>query len=213
MTGAAFDTCRGLAFAAAGDVKNREHWGITVQGSSPTAECGVSSMKKIALLSLLATFLATVSVFAQQPKFEIADVHVSATARGFAQNFGGVPRAGRYVNRDATMLNLIEAAYGVSEDGISGGPGWLASDLFDVIAKVPDGTTPATANYMLQGLLADRFGLTIRNEARPVPRFVLSVGNGGSQRYHRFRGSRKRAWTEAGEAKEIHSGDRRRSRG
>jgi hypothetical protein len=60
-------------------------------------------MKKIVLLRLL----ATMSVFAQQPKFEIADVHVSATPRGFAQNFGGVLRGGRYVNRDATMLNLI----------------------------------------------------------------------------------------------------------
>jgi uncharacterized protein (TIGR03435 family) len=102
-------------------------------------------MKKLALLSLLATTF----VFAQQPKFDLADVHVSATAPRFAQNFGGVLREGRYVNRDATMLNLIVAAYGVSEDTIAGGPGWLSSDLFDVIAKVPDGTTPATANLML----------------------------------------------------------------
>ena len=49
------------------------------------------------------------------------------------------------------------AAYGVSEDDVAGGPGWLSSDLFDVIAKVPDGTTPATANLMLQTLLAERF--------------------------------------------------------
>jgi len=50
--------------------------------------------------------LAVIPVFAQQPKFDIADVHVSPTARTFAQNFGGVLREGRYVNRDATMLNL-----------------------------------------------------------------------------------------------------------
>jgi uncharacterized protein (TIGR03435 family) len=134
-------------------------------------------MKKIALLSLL----AIVPALPQQPKFELADVHVSTTAPGFAQNFGGVLRAGRYVNRDATMLDLVEAAYGVSEDGIAGGPGWIASDLFDVIAKVPDGTTQATANLMLQSLLADRFKLVIRNDTRPVPRYVLSVGKGGSK--------------------------------
>ena len=92
-------------------------------------------MKKIVFLGLL----TIIPAFTQQPKFEIADVHVSTTAKGFAQNFGGVLRAGRYVNRDATMLNLIEAAYSVSEDSISGGPGWVSSDLFDVIAKVPDG--------------------------------------------------------------------------
>jgi len=137
-------------------------------------------MKKIALLSLL----ITVPALAQQPKFEIADVHVSSTAPGFAQNFGGVLRAGRYVNRDATMLELIEAAYGVTEDSISGGPAWLNSELFDVIAKVPDGATPATAKLMLQALLADRFKLVIHPGTQPVPRYVLSVGKGGSKLKH-----------------------------
>jgi uncharacterized protein (TIGR03435 family) len=134
-------------------------------------------MKKIALLSLLTILPA----LAQEPKFDMADVHVSATAHGFAQNFGGVIRGGRYVNRDATMLTLIEAAYGVSEDSISGGPGWLSSDLFDVIAKIPDGTTPAAANLMLKALLEDRFKLVIHNGTSPVPRYVLSVGKGGSK--------------------------------
>jgi uncharacterized protein (TIGR03435 family) len=134
-------------------------------------------MKTIALLSLLAIAPA----LAQQPKFEIADVHASATAHGFAQNFGGVLREGRYVNRDATMLQLIEAAYDVSEDNIAGGAGWVNSDVFDVIAKVPDGTTMATANLMLQALLAERFGLAIKQETRPVPRYALVVGKGGSK--------------------------------
>src|SRR5215470_6658988 len=95
----------------------------------------VRTMKKIALLSLL----AITRVVAVEPKFVVADVHISPTARGFAQNFGGVLRAGKYVNRDATMLNLITSAYGVTEDGVTG-PGWISGDLFDVIAKVPDGT-------------------------------------------------------------------------
>ena len=125
--------------------------------------------------------LAVAPVFAQQPKFEIADVHVSPTARTFAQNFGGVLREGRYVNRDATMLQLIVAAYGVSEDNIAGGPGWIASDLFDVVAKVPDGTTIATANLMLQDLLVERFHLVVRNDTRPVPRYVLTVAKNGSK--------------------------------
>jgi uncharacterized protein (TIGR03435 family) len=111
-----------------------------------------------------------------QAKFVIADVHVSPTAPGFAQNFGGVLREGLYINRDATMLSLIKSAYGVSEDTIAGGPGWIASDLFDVVAKVPDGTTPATANVMLQNLLAERFGLVVKNQLSPVPRYVLSAG-------------------------------------
>jgi uncharacterized protein (TIGR03435 family) len=131
-----------------------------------------------AMLSIDEAASAVPSAQTQQPKFEIADVHVSTTAPGFAQNFGSVLRGGMYINRDATMLELIETAYGVSEDAIAGGPGWLGSDLFDVIAKVPDGTTAATANLMLQNLLAERFGLMVHNETGPLPRYVLSVGKG-----------------------------------
>jgi uncharacterized protein (TIGR03435 family) len=134
-------------------------------------------MTKIALLCLLTIGAAA----AQQPKFDLADVHGSPTSPGSAQNFGGVLREGRYVNRDTTMLQLIEAAYGVQEDGIAGGPGWVSSDLFDVIAKVPEGTTTESANLMLQALLAERFKLVIKNEKRPVPRYVLTIGKGGSK--------------------------------
>src|SRR3954470_4292627 len=111
-------------------------------------------MKKVALLTLLAILPALAQTPQPEPRFDAADVHVSPTAPGFGQNFGGVLREGRYVNRDATMLNLISSAYGVSEDNIAGGPGWISLDLFDVIARVAEGTTPATANLMLQSLLS-----------------------------------------------------------
>ncbi len=116
-----------------------------------------------------------------QPKFLMADVHVSTTSHFAVQSFGGVLRNGKYIDRDETMLQFIKGAYSVDDDNIAGGPGWLSSDLFDVIAKVPDGTTPATANLMMRALLADRFGLVIRNETRPLPRYVLSVDKGGSK--------------------------------
>jgi uncharacterized protein (TIGR03435 family) len=90
-------------------------------------------MNKVALVSLLMALPA----LAQQPKFDIADVHLSTTPRWFGQNSGGLIRDGRYVNRDVTMLNLIEAAYDVSEDTVAGGPRWLDTDLYDVIAKAP----------------------------------------------------------------------------
>ena len=134
-------------------------------------------MKKIALLS----FLAIIPAFAQQPKFDLADVHASSTAYWFAEYNGGLIRDGIYINRDATILNLIRTAYGVTEDVIAGGPSWLKSDLFDVVAKVPEGTTPATANLMLQRLLSERFGLVIQKETSPRPEYVLSVGKGGSK--------------------------------
>jgi uncharacterized protein (TIGR03435 family) len=118
---------------------------------------------------------------AQQPKFEIADVHPSTTLRTFVQSFGGVVRQGIYINREATMLDLIKAAYGVSDDDVSGGPGWISYDLFDIVGKVPAGTTSATANLMLQSLLSERFGLAVRHDTRPVPRYILTIGKSGSK--------------------------------
>ena len=85
---------------------------------------------------------------------------------------------GRYIIRDASLLALIEAAYGGTRIRLRAAPR-LDLDVFDVIAKVPAGTTQATADLMLQSLLAERFGLVARRETRP--RFVLSVGPGGSK--------------------------------
>jgi uncharacterized protein (TIGR03435 family) len=159
-------------------------------------------MRKI-WIALFSLMIATAVVIAQQPtqqakvdtaqksdaaaksdaspKFELADVHVSATAAGFAQNFGGVLREGKYVNRDVTLLTLIAAAYGVPEEAVVGGPGWISSDLYDIVAKVPEGTKMATANLMLKSLLVERFGLTTHEGTYPLPRYVLSVGKGGSK--------------------------------
>jgi uncharacterized protein (TIGR03435 family) len=65
---------------------------------------------------------------------------------------------------------MEETGYGVSDDGISGGPESVSYDLFDVIGKVPDDTTPAKATLMLESLLSERFGLVVRRDTRPVPR-------------------------------------------
>ena len=61
-------------------------------------------MKKVALLSLLAILPA----LAQTPQPERRGLRLPTSMSvqplaGFAQNFGGVLREGRYVNRDATQ--------------------------------------------------------------------------------------------------------------
>jgi hypothetical protein len=59
------------------------------------------------------------------------------------------------------------------------GPGWIASDRFDVVAKSPDGVPDSELGPMLQALLKDRFGLVLHPETREVPAWVLVVGKGG----------------------------------
>src|SRR5262249_55892839 len=137
------------------------------------------------LASLSFAVVLSFSLFGQAPEkpqtFELADVHTSPPS-GIAQlaqmSGGGAPRNGRFEIRNATMLDLVRTAYSVEPEKVVGGPNWLASDRVDVIAKVPAGTTQENARLMLRALLAERFGLTIHNDSRPLPVFVLSAGSG-----------------------------------
>jgi uncharacterized protein (TIGR03435 family) len=125
-------------------------------------------------------FLLSFVVFGQsadKPTFEIADVHASPPS-ALAQLSGGVPRGGRYELRNASMIDLIRTAYSVPEDRVLGGPTWVSTDRFDVIAKTPANVTPETAKLMLQALLADRFGLKVHNDNKPIAVFVLAAGKG-----------------------------------
>ena len=111
------------------------------------------------------------------PAFEAADVHVSPYRRIPFMN-GNVLRGDRYVLHQATMVDLIATAYGVDASTVQGGPIWLESDRFEVIAKAPATTPPATVKLMLQSLLADRFKLVLHNGSQPLPAFVLTTGKG-----------------------------------
>ena len=69
--------------------------------------------------------------------FEIADVHLSAT--GASQGGGFLP-GGRLELKGMTMLDLVSIAYGVENSAVAGGPAWINSKKFDIVAKAPAGT-------------------------------------------------------------------------
>ncbi len=115
---------------------------------------------------------------AAPPTFEIADVHASPKGK-LPYMTGGVLRGTRYDIRNASLLDLIRTAYSIDDDSkIQGGPSWLETDRFDVVAKAPASATQDTVKLMLQALLADRFKLVVRMDSKPMPVFVLSLGKG-----------------------------------
>jgi uncharacterized protein (TIGR03435 family) len=125
---------------------------------------------------LSAVFLAGAALAQGAPpaKFDLADVHASKpteTEFNFFVNGGSVELRG------ATMLDLIEVAYHVHDNEVIGGPGWLNTDRFDIAAKAQPATPEDQIQSMLQALLVDRFKLAIHREERPLPAFVLTVGN------------------------------------
>jgi uncharacterized protein (TIGR03435 family) len=89
---------------------------------------------------------------------------------------GGVLRGGRYDIHKATMVDLISTAYGIDGDKVVGGPSWLDTDRFEVIAKAPPAAPQETVKAMLQELLAERFKLVVHKDTKPMPAFVLSLG-------------------------------------
>ncbi len=74
-----------------------------------------------------------------------------------------------------SIKNLIARAYRIQPSLITG-PDWIASDRFDITAKLPDGATTDQIPEMLQSLLAERFGLKIHFEKKDLPAYALVLG-------------------------------------
>jgi uncharacterized protein (TIGR03435 family) len=81
---------------------------------------------------------------------------------------------------------LIRNAYQLQDFQISGGPGWLASDRFDIVAKIEAGVQdampagppapgqpPTPLQLMIRSLLAERFKLAAHTETKDQPIYAL----------------------------------------
>ena len=112
------------------------------------------------------------------PKFDLVDAHVSPHSNTPFMR-GGNLRGEQFIVRQATMVDLISTAYGVTGDNVLSGPAWLDTNRFDIVAKAPRTTSQDDAKLMLRALLADRFHLAVHNDTKPVPSYVLRVDKGG----------------------------------
>jgi uncharacterized protein (TIGR03435 family) len=76
------------------------------------------------------------------------------------------------------LRELLTRAYGIKPYQLSA-PSWMDNERFDIVAKVPRGTTPEQFNTMLQNLLIERFGMMVRRETREIAGYELTVSRGG----------------------------------
>lgn len=83
---------------------------------------------------------------------------------------------GRFTAKATTLKYLMEWAYGIQEPQHSGGPAWLGTDRYDVVAKAEGNPASAQMRLMLRTLLAERFRLSFHREARELSAYVISVG-------------------------------------
>jgi uncharacterized protein (TIGR03435 family) len=106
--------------------------------------------------------------------FDMADVHVSKA--GTMRQGGMIPGSGRMEFRGLSLSDLIQFAWGIDDDMISGAPKWLGFDTFDVFARGKRGSSDETMKLMLRALLRDRFKLVFHTVDKPLTAFVMTVG-------------------------------------
>jgi uncharacterized protein (TIGR03435 family) len=126
---------------------------------------------------------------AQKPAFEVASIKPNTTGRGTLIE---TPPTGRVNITGASFKTLLRIAYRVQDYQIIAGPDWIGVDRFDVQARPSDDyqpqpsvpcfavdCPPTPVQIMMQGLLEDRFRLTIHRETRELPVYDLTIGKNG----------------------------------
>lgn len=109
--------------------------------------------------------------------FEVASIKPSA-GDGHMVTVQMAP-GGRYTASGVTVKLLIQQAYDVRDFQISGGPSWLTSERYDIVAKAETNANREQVKLMLQSLLKERFNLVLHRETRDLPIYSLVVGKNG----------------------------------
>ena len=131
----------------------------------------------IATLAFLPACVAFSQSVSGPPAFEAASVKPSTSNSRKAGKESFLP--GRVALPNGTLKLFIMAAFEVRNELIEGGPEWLDSERYDILAKAPPDTDEKTLRAMLQTLLAERFKLVIHRKDRAMPEYALTVAKNG----------------------------------
>ena len=143
------------------------------------------------LVSIAGLMMAATLAFAQAPAsklvFDVASVRPSPPPdmQKMMVNLqaGRKPESVHIEGSRATFVymsvkQLIAYAYKLRAYEVTG-PDWMITDRFDIVARMPDGTTKDDVPAMLQALLKDRFGLTAHRQVVDQPVLGLVAAKKG----------------------------------
>jgi uncharacterized protein (TIGR03435 family) len=133
----------------------------------------------LSLLALPAAVCLAQPESSRLSEFEAASVRINAPAQfGFSQfsPYG----TNRYTATNATLDFLVQLAYGVPHQQISG-IDRLGSERYDVAAKSEDGAvlTYLALQPRMRRLLERRFHLAVHKEEKEFDGYALTVAKGG----------------------------------
>jgi len=151
---------------------------------SPRASAGsiLASAAVLGGLMVAGSLVPRWIAFAQEQSrlsFEVASVKRN-TSGGDWDTHSGPPESAGFRANNMTLKMLIKIAYRVKDSQISGGPGWIDSDRYDIAARPAESNLSADrSRLMLQALLEERFRLALRREMRTIPVYALIASSGG----------------------------------
>lgn len=113
--------------------------------------------------------------------FDVASVKPNQT--GGDSRRATASAGGKFNAVNVSLKLLISRAYGVPEDQIRPAPGWIDADTFDISARAdtPLEMSREELRPCLQGLLAERFRLTIHHEIKEGSVLSLVVTKKGAR--------------------------------
>lgn len=124
--------------------------------------------------------LTAISCFAQPPRaFDAASVKLNTSGSG------GITMGtqhGRLTVENASVFQLVQQAFQVKEFQLTGGPGWIMTERYNIDAKMEkNDISDADLWYSLQPLLANRFHLKFHRQTKTMPVFSLVQAKGGAK--------------------------------
>ena len=125
---------------------------------------------RICVVSTVAVGCGT-AILAQDTRqtFEVASVK-----RNVSQNPASIqvlPNGVNVINQPLRVI--LQAAYEINQFRIVGGPNWIHTDRFDIVARTATPVPSGELRPMLQTLVVERFNLVARKEKRPFPAYAM----------------------------------------
>jgi uncharacterized protein (TIGR03435 family) len=111
---------------------------------------------------------------------KVERVQVTIRANGGAVRVtGGLQYTpGRLTCGSLPLRSLVREAYSVNDWQVSG-PSWIDSEVYQLVATMPQETARPTARLMLRTMLAERFKLALHTEEKVIPVYALVQAEGG----------------------------------
>jgi uncharacterized protein (TIGR03435 family) len=115
--------------------------------------------------------------------FEVASVKPAQPAPMGRMVVGMRADAGMLRYTHISLKDCVRIAYRVKDFQVRG-PDWIAGARFDILAKLPAGSSQDQIPEMLQELLAERFKLAVHRETKEHPVYALVAAKGGPKLKH-----------------------------